>query len=471
MSEQTEAPPLDPDSLESVELLATHLSAMVDRLPNAAVFVEHDKITLNSHAEQITGYSNEEIRTRDEWFSKLCQMDPVEAQAVFETIRESGYREPVIFKIVRSDGATRTLKFAAHRFDDHEVWFLNDMTARREAEDSAQKVAKRLQATLNATVDSIITIDHAGIIYDVNPATEEMFGFKADEMIGKNVSILMPSPYQEQHDGYLANYHETGEAHIIGIGREVRAQRKDGTIFPIDLSVSEVEPLDLFVGVVRDISDRRRLEQEVLSAAEDQQLATAHELHDGLGSLLSAIKFRIEGLQKRISPASVENAEEAAFIAKLVRDAISQTRAISHGLHPVGSNSEDLFLALRSLAASVPADAKIGITFDASKEVLIDEPGVANHLFRIAQEAVNNALRHSGGTTIKISIVEEHDLVTLSVIDNGNGIEQVSPSVGGIGLHTMSYRAHAIGAALDIGLGEEGGTIVECRISRAPAEV
>src|ERR1051326_2426044 len=103
---------------------------------------------------------------------------------------------------------------------------------------------ERLRAILETAVEGIITIDERGIVESMNPAAEKTFGFKAEEVIGKNVSVLMPPPYREEHDGYIANYLRSGQARIIGIGREVLGQRKDGSVFPMDLAVSEVRLAD-----------------------------------------------------------------------------------------------------------------------------------------------------------------------------------------------------------------------------------
>lgn len=123
----------------------------------------------------------------------------------------------------------------------------------------------RLTALVEGAVDSIIVINGEGIIESVNPAVEKMFGYPAQALIGRNVKLLMPAPYCEEHDGYLSRYQETGEARIIGIGREVQGCRADGTVFPIDLAVSELK-LDTglrFAGVIRDISPRKEAEQGI----------------------------------------------------------------------------------------------------------------------------------------------------------------------------------------------------------------
>ncbi|HWX19496.1 MAG TPA: PAS domain S-box protein [Candidatus Binatia bacterium] len=129
---------------------------------------------------------------------------------------------------------------------------------------------ERLRAILQTAVEAIITIDERGLIENMNPAAEKAFGFKAAEVIGQNVSRLMPSPFREEHDGYLANYLRTGKAKIIGIGREVLGQRKDGTVFPMDLAVSEVRLADrrLFTGFVRDITERKKAEARLAELAQ-----------------------------------------------------------------------------------------------------------------------------------------------------------------------------------------------------------
>jgi PAS domain S-box-containing protein len=129
---------------------------------------------------------------------------------------------------------------------------------------------ERLRAILETAVEAIITIDHRGVIESFNAAAERMFGYKAQEVIGQNVAVLMPSPFREQHNGHIARYLRTGEAKIIGIGRETIAQRKDGSLFPIDLSVSEVRLAKrrMFTGFVRDITERKQAEEKLAELAQ-----------------------------------------------------------------------------------------------------------------------------------------------------------------------------------------------------------
>jgi PAS domain S-box-containing protein len=137
------------------------------------------------------------------------------------------------------------------------------------AEAALQESEERLRAILETAVEGIITIDERGIIESMNPAAESLFGYKAAEVIGQNVNVLMPSPYRQEHDGYMRNYLRTGHAKIIGIGREVVGQRKDGTTFSMDLAVSEVKLASkrLFTGFVRDITERKRAEERLAELA------------------------------------------------------------------------------------------------------------------------------------------------------------------------------------------------------------
>jgi PAS domain S-box-containing protein len=129
---------------------------------------------------------------------------------------------------------------------------------------------ERLRAILQTAVEGIITIDERGTVESLNPAAEKTFGYAAAEVIGKNVSMLMPAPYRQEHDGYMGNYIRTGQAKIIGIGREVVGLRKDGSVFPMDLAVSEVLLADrrLFTGFVRDISERKKAEVRLADLAQ-----------------------------------------------------------------------------------------------------------------------------------------------------------------------------------------------------------
>lgn len=143
--------------------------------------------------------------------------------------------------------------------------------------------AERLSAIINTTVNGIIVIDGRGQIESFNPAAERLFGYEASEVIGRNVSMLMPSPFTEEHDGYVERYSQTGVAAIIGKGREVRGRRKDGSVFPLHLSVGEmwVDGERKFTGVLHDLTDRVTIEEQ-LRASEERWRAVIDSAIDGI---------------------------------------------------------------------------------------------------------------------------------------------------------------------------------------------
>ena len=171
----------------------------------------------------------------------------------------------------------------------------------------------------------------------------------------KTSASSCPSPHREQHDTYLGNYLHTGHAKIIGIGREIVARRKNGAVFPMDLSVSEVRLADrrLFTGFIRDITERKRLEKEILEISEREQRRIGHDLHDGLCQHLAGIELMSQVLEQKLTPRSKDAAKRAGDIAKNVREAIGQTRSLARGLSLSPAGSQPM----------LSADGGIGVVF------------------------------------------------------------------------------------------------------------
>jgi len=200
-----------------------------------------------------------------------------------------------------------------------------------------------LAAILHTAVEGMILIDERGQVRSANPAAERIFGWTEAELLHQNVRMLMPPPYRDEHDGYLANYIRTGEAQIIGIGREVVGQRKNGTSFPMELSVSEVRVGDerLFTGFVRDISERKRLEQDFLRAQKSEVVgrmaaSIAHDFNNLLMGLRSCATLALSELEHGSSPALlVEEIEKASQRGiALTRRLLAFTRPRSVELMP-----------------------------------------------------------------------------------------------------------------------------------------
>jgi len=325
---------------------------------------------------------------------------------------------------------------------------------------------ERLRAILHTAVEGIITIDERGVIESVNPAALKLFGYRADEMVGQNVSLLMPEPFSSEHDHYLHNYKKTGKAKIIGIGREVIGRRKDGSLFPMDLSVGEVRLAGerFFTGIVRDITARKRLEKEVLEISDREQRRIGQDLHDDLCQHLAGIGLMSEVLEQKLAAKAAPESADARHIAGHVQGAIGQTRMLARGLSPVAIESVDLPAALTELASNTEQMFRIRCRFKRAKPLpATGDAAVSTHLYRIAQEAISNAIRHGGATDVTIRLKAEGAEAVLSVTDNGAGFIPPKDDYRGMGLRIMKYRAGIIGGALDIAPANGSGAVVSCR--------
>ncbi len=348
-------------------------------------------------------------------------------------------------------------------------------TARKPDEDAKLRFLEQarrdsdaqIRAILDTAVDAIITIDERGTMESFNRAAQKLFGFQPNEVIGKNVKMLMPEPYQSEHDGYLSSYLRTGKAKIIGIGREVTGLKKDGTTFPMELAVSEVRLGDriTFTGIVRDITDRKRLEREVLEISEREQQRIGQDLHDGLCQQLTGIAFLVQAMQQKNGAGGRHDVAQFSQITALLKEAVTQARDLSHGLYPVDPQPDGLMVALRELCTSVAAMFNIRCNFRCPLPVMMDDSSVATHLYRIAQECVQNAIRHGKASRIKIELASRPQ-VRLTVSDNGVGFPPPDQLRKGMGLRTMAHRAQVIGAKLEIRPLARGGSEVICTLAR-----
>lgn len=186
------------------------------------------------------------------------------------------------------------------------VGIVHDLTERERVERELRESAARLRAVVDTAVDGVILIDSNGTILKFNPACERLFKYRADEVLGENVAILMPEPYRSEHDGYVRNFVTTGEKKIIGIGREVVGRRKDGTTFPMDLSVGEAKQdgSPIFVGMIHDLSDRKRTEAQLIQAQKMEAVGQlsggiAHDFNNLLTVIVGNAEFLAEQLLSR----------------------------------------------------------------------------------------------------------------------------------------------------------------------------
>ena len=328
-----------------------------------------------------------------------------------------------------------------------------------------------LERFLNALPPAIVTIDEDGVVEIFNPAAERMFGYAAAEVIGKDVSLLMPSPYRENHSAYLDHYHRTGETRVIGQARELTGRRKDGAEFPLRLSVGKVGGFGLYTGILHDISHERALQQEVVRIATLEQSRIGQELHDGVQQELMGIGLLAEQLSDALRARGPgPEVDLAAKIASGVADTNRHIRELSRGLVPHLVDGSGLNTALGELARNIEERHKVECQFDAPEVFALDDGVVATHLYRIAQEAVSNALKHARPASVSISLEKDEREARLKVEDDGVGIGPPASRNNGLGLRIMEHRCALIGGALTVAPRDGGGTTVVCAVPRERLE-
>ena len=228
------------------------------------------------------------------------------------------------------------------------------------------------------------------------------------------------------------------------------------------------------LGTNWDITARKLLEAAVTTATEEERCRIARDLHDGLGQELASTLFLSDVLQRDLTERGATEAAQAAQIHALIEKSLAATREIARGLYPVPLEPDGLMTALQNLADHVTRGSHIECSFDTDSAVLIDDLTLATHLYRIAQEAVNNAFKHSGSDRIDIRLAATASTLEISVRDHGTGLPQNPPASTGLGRKTMEHRAQLTGGQLTVqNAPEGGGVIVSClvpRVRRNPIE-
>jgi two-component system CheB/CheR fusion protein len=230
---------------------------------------------------------------------------------------------------------------------------------------------------------------------------------------------------------------------------------------PTRFSGEDVNFLQALANIVATSIEHRKLEKDLLAASSAEQRRIGHDLHDGLGQQLAGIKFVAE-LAARKMPPNVAIKKEMKQITKAIHEAILQTRLLARGLSPVDVESGGLMAAFKELAENTERLFHIACQFECPQSILIHDNTVATQLYRVAQEAILNAVKHGHATRVKVSLAKSGALTTLTILDNGRGISAEAQVHQGMGLRIMHYRARTIGAKLTVKPAPKKGTKVVC---------
>lgn len=351
-----------------------------------------------------------------------------------------------------------------------------EVAARRRAEERQRQTNELLrhqsgilQSILDSMGDGVIVADEKGTILLFNP--------EAERLVRKGLGDVSLQDWLQRQQTYMPDVlttYPTGEHPLLQTihGKDINGAEmllgSEGAPSAIWLSCTGSPLIDRDgkvrggVLVMRDITNRKMMEKQIAEISDREQSRIGQDLHDTLCQQLVSVAYATEILRLALDQQNSPESVKVETIAEMINQSITQARQFARGLYPVRLEADGLTSALEELAGSVQSRSKVRCSFTVDEPVLIHDEAAAINLFRIAQEAVTNAMKHSRARTISIGLGAVEDEVTLTVKDDGIGFPASLDRNHGMGLHIMNYRARLIGASLDIRRGAGGGTIVIC---------
>ncbi|MCP5328280.1 MAG: PAS domain S-box protein [Sinobacteraceae bacterium] len=333
-------------------------------------------------------------------------------------------------------------------------------------QDAAEQGLRTLQLQvqiLEIMREGVVLIDDRRQIRLTNPAFDELFGYAPHELDGQSIDLLcrlgdvLPAALRRRLPAPLA----TRRSEPV----ELECLRRDGSRFTASCVVTPltIDGAGHWLAALDDVSERSLLERQILEVRNRERQRIGNDLHDGLGQELTGISLLLRGLSQRLQCTQPEVLDEIEEIVGLLNQSIHNTRTLARGLSPVSLERGGLVPALRALTARACETYGLATTLRTrmSQPLHLDE-NAANHLYRIVQEALSNAMRHGKASRVRIQLGADGAAIRLSIHDNGHGLPPGEQSSSGLGLRTMRYRAQVIGGDLQIANHRLGGTVVRC---------
>jgi PAS domain S-box-containing protein len=345
---------------------------------------------------------------------------------------------------------------------------LMDITAKRNSQLELARQHQFNEKLIREAAALIILLDRHAKIVMVNPAVEIVTKFKSKDLVGKTLwqcGLLDKAeiPNAKQRMKEIVD----GAERVAGVAR-ARTKSGDLCILQIQNTATRFEDgsVENVIITAIDITEQHRLQQHLMEAVEQEQARIGHDLHDGVGQLLTGIGTLAESLQSELQG---RQKEEAKRIYQLIRETIHQVRQLSHTMSPMSVQNRDLSASLLLLADSVRTNFRRQCQTDLASDIHVTDTHVAGHLFRIAQESVNNAIRHGAPKEIRISLRREGlKEAVLEIFNDGEPFDcKPGSTVEGIGLRVMKHRAGLIQANLQVSCPSAGGVLVNCRFPLA----
>lgn len=323
----------------------------------------------------------------------------------------------------------------------------------------------RYAALFNFAPDAYLVTDASGIIREANAAAALLLDVRQPWLPGRPLSLYVSPDTLPQFWRRLDALKQQSDERLMW---ELEFRPRGGQAVPAEARVAaQRDPSGRVTGVwwmIRDVSERRALQARIVEAATAERQRIGQDLHDGLGSMAAAMML-LKSLQRRIEPKLPEESEAFGRLAELLQDTIIETRQLSHGLCPTFLDNADLGAALLHLTKTLQTGPGLEVSLRCPDPCPVESPQSIEQLYRIAQEAAQNAIRHGKASHIRLDVQRLGAQVELRIIDDGVGMPAtITAPSGGLGLRLMEQRAALIGGTLDILPSPDGGTVVRCTL-------
>jgi len=358
---------------------------------------------------------------------------------------------------------------------------LQDITERKQIEEMLQESEATTRALLETAAQAIVAVDASGGIVMANRMAGKMFGYTPGKLLGRQLEILIPERLQELHRAHRADFYTNPRSRTVGSDMDLIGLRRDGSEFPIEVSLSSVDTKQgpLAVAFVSDITGRKEAERallereeklrvlagSLLSAQEEERRKLALELHDDITQQLAFLSIELGRLASEM-PSSVEKErKQLQTLQKQTLRASSEVRRISHGLHPSVIHDFGLSVALEEFCEEFERAQGIRVVFEGPVEDSKLHVSGATCLYRIAQESLRNAAIHGHATQINVSLTAGHGIIHLRVADNGIGFSaDPTRSKTGLGVISMVERIRLVNGTLNLSSQPGHGTEITASV-------